>query len=314
MRMNDFMVRVQNMPDSLLSDLIVELKTLLPEGNWHAERISGGVESSAAVLYGPGSSKRFLKYSPSRKTANDNDPDLDLLDLYTQDRRIALLCLEAGLPVPRPYAVLESVAGMPVMLMEHIDHDYTSPDEIEFGRLARKIHMLPVSGGTTVAMRGKDIAKVVCELTCNRLDVVLALSGRNFPRISSMRLEQLLRPLGKKHNLLHMDLRFENVLCRKGKPSAVIDWANSLIGDPIVEIARIYEYGLLSANFCKGYGDLRLLETLDTPIGMACRLYTATMMCVLFLSEIPNEAEAEKRLDGLRRLLEDIEPHVGSFN
>ncbi|MFN7221650.1 MAG: phosphotransferase family protein, partial [Burkholderiales bacterium] len=205
----------------------------------------------------------------------------------------------------------ESVFGVPVLVMEYVEHDSTPPDDFEFGRLARRIHALRGMKSGTAAMRGKGIAKVVTELTCARLNIATAISGRTLLPISPRRLENLLAPIGNSDNLLHMDLRFENVLCQHGKPCAVIDWANALIGDPLLEIARIHEYGLLSSNFSKGYGDCRLTEALNEPIGLACSLYTAAMMCILFLSEIPDEREAAKRLDRLEWLVGEIARRTG---
>jgi hypothetical protein len=84
----------------------------------------------------------------------------------------------------------------------------------------------------------------------------------------------------------------------------LIDWSNALIAAPILELARIAEYGGLSPEFATGY-QLTSDNTaaLDRETGIACRLYTVVMLCVLFLAQFQLPDKAERQINRLRDLL-----------
>jgi thiamine kinase-like enzyme len=101
-----------------------------------------------------------------------------------------------------------------------------------------------------------------------------------------------------------MDLRPANYLCRTGHLLGLIDWSNSLLADPLLELARLDEYSGLSEAFAAGYGLTRgQRESLETPLGLSCRLYTVAMLAVLFLSEAPDANMASNKVERLKALL-----------
>jgi aminoglycoside phosphotransferase (APT) family kinase protein len=89
--------------------------------------------------------------------------------------------------------------------------------------------------------------------------------------------------------LLHMDLRPANLCVRDGQIVAVLDVANALAGDPLFELARIRNYGLLTDSFCAGYG-LSAGQLRD--VGSVVDLYeleTAALLTVVAVEEIDDE-------------------------
>ena len=48
--------------------------------------------------------------------------------------------------------------------------------------------------------------------------------------------------VGAGTSLIHLDVRAPNLLVRDGTIRALIDWTNSMIGDPALELARIEHY------------------------------------------------------------------------
>jgi aminoglycoside phosphotransferase (APT) family kinase protein len=101
-----------------------------------------------------------------------------------------------------------------------------------------------------------------------------------------------------------MDLRDANYLCRGGQLRGLIDWSNALIANPLLELARVAEYGNLSTDFAAGYGiTARERAALDQRLGLCCRLYTAAMLAVVFLSEMPDPDVARLKVDRVRELL-----------
>jgi hypothetical protein len=88
----------------------------------------------------------------------------------------------------------------------------------------------------------------------------------------------------------------------------LIDWSNALIAAPILELARVAEYGGLSSEFAKGYQLTSDMTTaLDQETGLACRLYTVVMLCVLFLAQCRLPDQAEPQISRLKELLGRLE-------
>jgi aminoglycoside phosphotransferase (APT) family kinase protein len=85
--------------------------------------------------------------------------------------------------------------------------------------------------------------------------------------------------------LLHLDVRDANVVYRDGVPVALLDFANALTGDPLLELARIRRFGGLTEDFLRGYGD----ADLDDPaVGGLVDLYeldTSTLLTLVGAEE-----------------------------
>jgi aminoglycoside phosphotransferase (APT) family kinase protein len=92
-----------------------------------------------------------------------------------------------------------------------------------------------------------------------------------------------------------MDIRPDNMIGASGRVLALVDWSNTLLGPPELELCRIFEYGALSHDFLRGYG-ANLLANVPEPVLAAYRLYTATMLAVVFLSQAPDRAQAATAL------------------
>jgi hypothetical protein len=72
----------------------------------------------------------------------------------------------------------------------------------------------------------------------------------------------------------------------------------------MLELARIAEYGGLSPAFATGYKlTPDMSAALDQEIGIACRLYTSVMLCVLFLAQLRLFDKAEREISRLKELL-----------
>ena len=72
----------------------------------------------------------------------------------------------------------------------------------------------------------------------------------------------------------------------------------------MLELARIAVYGGLSPAFAAGYKlTPDVTAALDRETGIACRLYTVVMLCVLFLSQRRLPDQAERQISRLNELL-----------
>ncbi|MGH3212853.1 MAG: phosphotransferase, partial [Trebonia sp.] len=105
---------------------------------------------------------------------------------------------------------------------------------------------------------------------------------------------------------LHMDLRRENILVRAGRPVAVLDWSNALIGDPALDLARAAEYGSLTPAALAAYGDPGSFPmsplTALTPRQAVYRLDTAVMLSHVFLDGAPDRAKARHYIERTKSL------------
>jgi aminoglycoside phosphotransferase (APT) family kinase protein len=151
-------------------------------------------------------------------------------------------------------------------------------------------------------------------------DLLAARLRRRFGHLASragladdLPAEATLRPLLRwpeaGRSLLHMDLRAANLLCRDGRVSAVIDWANAVVGDPALEMARIAEYGEWGADFRRGYEEVASPVEPPEPVETLYRLDTAVMLANVFLSERPDLAR--RQIERVRELLDRLR-RVGS--
>ena len=286
--------------------VLAEVESRLPAADWRFELLPQSQESVAVRLVRSDGASFVFKVAPHRYTDNDNDADLDFLRLYEQEHAILTECALRGLPVPGAIDVFLSDVGLPVLLLDYVTHDGTKPGDEALGRLARQLHEGDWDGWSTVAMRGLVTADAVCGLILQRLAVVRRLTSGAIVLPPAGALADMLEPISRVQKMLHLDLRADNVLCIASRPCCLLDWANAMVGDPLLELARVAEYGLLTDEFVRGYGDRSLMAQLETPLGLACRLYTAAMMTVLFMSEIPDRENAAARLERLQTLLSRI--------
>ena len=299
-------------PQELLLLLLADIRHLLPFNQFTASLLEGGIESIVAKIASYDGRVIVVKFAPNRFTGNANDPDLDFLDLYRQELEIANECAAHDIPTCRIDEVFVSPLGVPAMIMGHVDHDRSSPSGASLGLLTRALHNMPTRRETTVAMRGMSAAEMLTRLTLERLQVVAGRTGRVVWTPGAQELLTILQPLDDNSSLLHMDLRSANVLCAEGKPLALIDWDNAVVANSLLEIARVMEYDLLDGGFIRAYGNESVMAGLKTATGLACRLYTAAMMAVLFLCEIPDEQLAWERMARLEAVLTDLRRAIGT--
>jgi aminoglycoside phosphotransferase (APT) family kinase protein len=104
-----------------------------------------------------------------------------------------------------------------------------------------------------------------------------------------------------------MDVRASNTLTCGGRIEALIDWSNSLVGDPALELARIAEYSRLPENaidldeFRRGYASVRPVPDRREECWTLYHLDTAIMLAIVFTHESPH---SERGASMLRRVSE----------
>jgi len=259
-----------------------------------------------------------------------NEDQVDTRPLLRQDFELSRHLRAHGLPVPEVFVLHASGPGPDFTIAQYVESDDSKLADREFGRLIRAIHEIPVPELRLVCMESHDDADhLLAERIGDRLKNLAAVTdlgagfpGIGFPGIGFPDIAEVLaadRDAGLPRRLLHMDLRPENILVRSGRPVAILDWSNALVGDPALDLARTAEYGSLTPAALAGYGDsgsftmpplasLTSLTSLTSlsPRQAVYRLDTAVMLSHVFLDDAPDEEKARyyvERTKSLCRLL-----------
>ena len=255
-----------------------------------------------------------IRVPHTRWLNSGNEDQVDTRPLLRQDFELSRHLRAHGLPVPEVFVLHASGTGPDFTIAQYVESDDSELAEREFGRLIRAIHEIPVPELGLVCMEShEDADQLLAERIGDRLKNLAALTelGTGFPDIRAVLAAD--RDAGLPRRLLHMDLRPENILVRSGRPVAILDWSNALVGDPALDLARTAEYGSLTPAVLAGYGDpgtftmapLASLTSLS-PRQAVYRLDTAVMLSHVFLDDAPDEAKARhyvERTKNLCRLL-----------
>ena len=233
----------------------------------------------------------------NRWIMDDNDPCMDSRDLLRQEASLASHTLTFDVPVPKAHALVIEDDGLDFLVSEYVAHDGTVYESRQLGELVRLIHDCPVPDIRPAAQTDASTEETIALRLHRRLRVVEAASGRQLNPPSLDEFRTILRGLGDRRSLLHMDLRAENILTSDGKIVGLVDWDNALFSHPALELARMAEYGVLSVDFLDGYGGLDWEAELPLPLNLLLRLDAAVMLAVVFLSEISDPRRARSAVE-----------------
>ncbi len=235
---------------------------------------------------------------------NDNDADLDTRRLLGQECAIAAYVGKRGLPAPRPITLHCGDDGDPDFLVsEYVRGDGSPSDGVAFGRLMAALHGLTALELATAMCDRASTNQTVAARITKRLRALAALTGDVLVAPSEAALLAVLDACCTRRRILHMDARDANLLTRGGAIAGIVDWSNCLIGDPLLELGRIAEYGGLTDAFRLGYDAPAELARLDAPEGLICRLDTAVVLTLLFTSQIPDPVRAAAHRARVHELL-----------
>ena len=140
---------------------------------------------------------------------------------------------EAGLPVPRPLH-LSSFPEMPFLITEYVDGEFrfTTDDLPGFCTMLADtlftIHSLDLNGHDLAFLPTQDglIGEAMQQASADELGIHAAISAA--------------LPDAKKNSsaLLHGDFWLGNLLWRGDQPTAIIDWEDAMLGDPLGDVGK----------------------------------------------------------------------------
>ena len=188
-----------------------------------------------------------IRVPHTRWLNSGNEDQVDTRPLLRQDFDLSRHLRAHDLPVPEVFVLHASDTGPDFTIARYVESDDSQLADREFGRLIRAIHEIPVPELDLVCMEShEDADQLLAERIGDRLKNLAAVTdlGAGLPDIGAVLAAD--RDAALPRRLLHMDLRRENILVRSGRPVAILDWSNALIGDPALDLARTAEYGSLT--------------------------------------------------------------------
>jgi aminoglycoside phosphotransferase (APT) family kinase protein len=291
-----------------LETLRLELSTRHPTWRPHLSLAGEGLDFRVFHAIHPVWGDVSIKAPRTRFISNDNDDHIDARNLLRQEATLNAFFADHGIPTPRAFDLHVDGTATDYLIGAYVQHDQSTPSPRACGALLARMHAIaPPADLKCVAEIEDTLSKTIATLIVRRSRAVERLAGLALPVPSE---SQICDVLDKSHGhvspaVLHMDFRPANVLARNGDIAGVIDWGNALVGDPALETARVAEYGLWDDDFGAGYGPDPLHQR-PAPVALLYRLYTATMLAVVFLSRAPDPANAGnsvKRVQALYRSL-----------
>lgn len=246
--------------------------------------------------------------------------DVDSADLVRQEHEIAMCLGPRGLPVAAPLELISGPDGLVVSLAAFVEHDDTPLDGREVGRFLAALHAVPPPQLKLAYQAPGDFTAFFVQRLADRhtnlrrlAPALLPLPG---PDWAACTLDAARTPL----RLLHLDIRRQNLLSRRGRLTAVVDWSNALTGPPLMELARVSEYALLPDNgidataIRAGYAEATELPDLVSPAALLYRLDTALMLALVFHCVAPDPERADRLTARADRLLARLQDHGGERN
>jgi aminoglycoside phosphotransferase (APT) family kinase protein len=223
-----------------------------------------------------------------RHFVSDNDDGISARQLLQQEAGVAAHVGAHGIRVPRVHVLHLGDDGFDFMVSAFVENDQSRPDEREFGRLMRAIHDCPPPTVSLAEQTDRPFNETIASRITRRADTFARLTGRPLRLPTTAALTESLTAGNAGRSLLHMDARPENLFTRAGRIVAIADWANALVGDPALELARMEEWGHLGDAFLAGYGVTRPFAALPAPVELLYRLDAVLVLAIVFLSEAPD--------------------------
>jgi aminoglycoside phosphotransferase (APT) family kinase protein len=272
-----------------------------------------GMDAKVYHAYSPELGLVAIKIPHARWVSSGNEPRLDTRMLLRQEWQLSGHLRGHGLPAPEVFLLHTDDASVDFIVSEFIESDDSELPDAEFGRLIRAIHDLPVPAMDFVASGSfADADDVLTERIEQRLKKLAAIVGLTdgIPDIGAVLSAD--RRDDAPRSLLHMDLRPANILVQSGRPAAILDWSNALVGEPALDLARTAEYGSLTAAALAAYGNPAVFSmTPRTSREIVYRLDTAVMLSHVFLNGAPDEAKARCYIQRTADLCRSLRPARG---
>ncbi|MBD7936956.1 aminoglycoside phosphotransferase family protein [Cytobacillus sp. Sa5YUA1] len=292
------MVFDSKLDKQLKQEIRIALET---EGSWQLEDISfiGRGVVNAVYLIQDRLKGKFAVRTPWQIEGESGEISLK------KEYQLSKHCYAHGFPVAKVYQLYIG-ENINFLLSEYISgqHDNYRSDQI--GEKINELHQLPVEGLSIIDQHNQSLPNIISTRIVDRLHQVNTLLSAEFTVPNKAEIEKILNTSTNPNVLMHLDVRPPNIFTENGRLRAFIDWDNAFIGDPIMELTRIFESKELDEKeFMKGYGE-SLLEQTDSLIQNIYRLDTTLMLSLLFAIDLKDGKKRTYYMNRTKNLLLDI--------
>lgn len=269
-----------------------------------AEYFKSGVDADVFKLSDVDGRHYALKKSRDNFFDNANDINQDDAHLFRQEAEFSKLINGLNIALKSPETIY---CHADFLVMEFIDDDGQDVEINDCVNLLSQMHigtqnisvdLLPISHE-----RHEDIAQALADRMLRRIENLKNYIQVDFTWLNRQMIVDIVQSDENDNCLLHMDFRRNNLLQNDGK-IYIIDWANALIGSPLVELARLEVYDEFAKDLQVKYLAQNPHVVLDQMAYNIYMLDTVIMMNLVFLFSAPNAKLAYKFEQKLYRLIE----------
>lgn len=298
----------------LTRELVEEIKSsisnvLIDDLNWRLEEeiklIGSGVINAVFQVKEKNLGLLAVR-TPWRSEENMMDKHSSGILSLKKEAMIVEHCYNHHLPVPKIHKLYLS-NDINFLISDFINGDDLPISSFDIGRLVAMIHKIPLNGLTIIDQQQRSLSQVISQRILTRFQTLKEWTNFNFvfPKLEDF--EAVLNTSQNKSCLLHLDVRRPNLIGVEGSIKTIIDWDNAFIGDPILELMRIFEtQELYEEDFLKGYNNQRIIENTDKVIQFIYRLDTALMLSILFTSFVNDPKKKEYYYNRVQSLNAEI--------
>jgi thiamine kinase-like enzyme len=218
-----------------------------------------------------------------------------------KEYKLTMFCSHYQLPVPKIH-LFHKGEEMDFIIQEYVpsDHD-TDPPWNEIAKLVKELHKIEVPSNFL-----RDAHEVLSDRIIRNIHNFNSIFKQSILLPNKHELKKVLQSYPSQHKLLHMDIRPENILFKNQQVVGIFDWTNSLVGDPVLELMRIKEYGFLSNEFIGSYDQFeKEISRVPDMVRWLYQLDTSLMLTLLF-KELDEEAQGSHALKRFTHLYENI--------
>lgn len=233
----------------------------------------------------------------SRFVTNETDGSFDSRKGLEKEALLTKHCFDEGIPVPEIHKVHYGET-VDFIIQDFVYGNDAGHSFEEIGRLVHQLHQIKLPPDQVMLSTSlhEDLSVRIIE----RTKAFGRYSGMNLPFPDSKEITTILDSYPVKASLLHMDIRLENMIFHNRKIKAIFDWTNALVGDPVLELMRVKEYGLLDDEFKRGYRDFEAeLKRVPEIVQWLYQYDTTVMLTLLFFTELDDQVQGSKASDRL---------------
>lgn len=217
-----------------------------------------------------------------RQVNNINDDSFSSRISLQKEAKLAQFCSANNIPVPKVHTLYLS-DELDFLISDFVPSNDVTISAHAIGELTSRLHHISTKELHDERPTSKLLAKRIVE----RTTAFNSITHSQIQLPTAQEIECILKEGDSLKSLLHMDIRPVNLIGYNGEIQAIVDWDNSLIGHPLLELMRIKEVNEIDWDELKeGYTHKQIFSALPSIITLFYQLDTAVMLANLFIHRL----------------------------